>query len=231
MPPTRCWYCSARRITRADAIGRPSSEKPTAPASRIAAISVSSSPRIPRVTVATKPVGTEASDGGPLAQGEDVGGVVDDRVGVGHRDDPAEAARGSGASAGLDVLLVLLPGRAQVDVGVEEGRERVQAGRVDLLGAVGSLAAAPASAISAIRPSRITRSQTRSSPESESSACAPRITRCAATPLPEPRQSSSAIAAGALTPAPRSAMRASGRSPIRSRAPGPGRGRWPARIS
>ncbi len=41
-------------------IGNPSSEKPRAPASRRSAISVSSSPLISRVTVARKPVGTDA---------------------------------------------------------------------------------------------------------------------------------------------------------------------------
>src|SRR6201999_1800901 len=44
-------------------------------------------------------------------------------------------ARGGGAGAGLDVLLALLAGRAQVDVRVEEGGEGVQAFGVDLLDA------------------------------------------------------------------------------------------------
>ena len=42
-------------------IGRPSSENPAAPASRSSAISVSSSPSMPRVTQARNPAGTEAS--------------------------------------------------------------------------------------------------------------------------------------------------------------------------
>ena len=53
--PTRRWYWSARRITRALRIGSPSSEKPTAPAAARSHISVSSSPAMPLVTVATKP--------------------------------------------------------------------------------------------------------------------------------------------------------------------------------
>ena len=60
MPPQSRWYWSARRITRALRIGRPSSVKPTAPASRSSTISVSSSPFMPRVTVARNPTGTEA---------------------------------------------------------------------------------------------------------------------------------------------------------------------------
>ena len=74
--------------------------------------------------------------GGLLAQGAHLVGLVDDRIGVRHRDHPAVAARRGGAGAGLDVLLVLLAGAAQVDVGVEEGGEGVQAARVDLLGAL-----------------------------------------------------------------------------------------------
>ncbi len=57
--------------------------------------------------------------------------VVDDRVGVRHRDHRAEAAGGRRGGAGLDVLLVLLPGRAQVHVRVDERREHVLAGRID----------------------------------------------------------------------------------------------------
>ncbi len=60
VPPQRRWYWRARRITRALAIGRPSSLNPIAPASRSSTISVSSSPAISRVTVARNPTGTEA---------------------------------------------------------------------------------------------------------------------------------------------------------------------------
>ena len=80
-PPARRWYWSARRSTRALRIGRPSSEKPTAPASRSSAISVSSSPSIPRVTLAMKPTGTEASRSArsrtePSTAAESIGGSV-----------------------------------------------------------------------------------------------------------------------------------------------------------
>ncbi len=79
---------------------------------------------------------------GPLAERRDDRGIVDDRVGVRHRDDPAVAARGGGPGPGLDVLAVLLAGRPQMDVRVEEGREGVEPAGVDLLAAVGKLAVA-----------------------------------------------------------------------------------------
>ena len=54
-------YWSARRISPADATGTPSSENATAPASASSAISVSSSPRWPRVIAARKPTAISAS--------------------------------------------------------------------------------------------------------------------------------------------------------------------------
>ena len=54
-------YCTARRISPAEATGMPSSEKATAPVSASSPISVSSSPRWPRVIAARKPTGTSAS--------------------------------------------------------------------------------------------------------------------------------------------------------------------------
>ena len=123
-------------MIRALRIGRPSSVKAIAPASRSSTISVSSSPFIPTVTVAVKPTGTEAWARACSRSAVMSAAVVDRRRGVGHRDDPAVAARGGGAGAGLDVLLVLLAGGAQVDVRVEEGGEGVQAFGVELLGAV-----------------------------------------------------------------------------------------------
>jgi hypothetical protein len=59
--PARRWYCRALRRMRALRIGRPSSESATAPAAASSFMSVSSSPRIPRVTVARKPMPTLAS--------------------------------------------------------------------------------------------------------------------------------------------------------------------------
>ena len=66
---------------------------------------------------------------GALAQRLEDRRGVDDRVGVGLGDDRAVAAGRRGAGAGLDVLLVLAAGRAQVHVRVDEGGERVQARR------------------------------------------------------------------------------------------------------
>ena len=136
-PPARRWYWSARRSTRALRIGSPSSEKPIAPASRSSAISVSSAPSIPRVTLATNPTGTEASRSArsrtePSTAAESIG-----RLGVGHRDHRAVAARGGGPGARLQVLLVLLAGDAEVDVRVDEGRQHQHPLGVDDLGPVG----------------------------------------------------------------------------------------------
>ena len=137
LPPQRRWYWSARRIIRALVIGSPSSEKPMAPASRSSTISVSSSPFMPLVTVARKPTGTEAPARACSRRALDVGGGRDRRLGVGHREDPTEAARRGRAGSRLDVLFVLVAGGAQVHVRVEEGREGVQALGLDQLGAVG----------------------------------------------------------------------------------------------
>ena len=73
--------------------------------------------------------------GGGVAQGAQDRRGVDDGVGVRHRDDGAVAARRGRAGAGLEVLLVLLAGRAQVDVRVDEGGEEVAPAAVDDLGA------------------------------------------------------------------------------------------------
>ena len=137
MPPQSRWYWRARRsITRALTIGRPSSLKPTAPGfaqldhlGQLLALHAAGD-------------GGEEADrdrgagAGLLAQGGDVGGGRDRRLGVGHREDAAVAAGGGGAGPGLDVLFVLVAGGAEVDVGVEEGGEGVQALGLDHLGAV-----------------------------------------------------------------------------------------------
>ena len=88
---------------------------------------------------ARKPTGMRASRRGRVAQRAQDRRGVDDRVGVGHRDDRAEAAGGGGAGAGLEVLLVLLAGRAQVHVRVDEAGEQVAPVAVDDLGALGRL--------------------------------------------------------------------------------------------
>jgi hypothetical protein len=68
---------------------------------------------------------------GPLDERAEHGGRVDDGVGVRHREDGAEAARGGRARAGTDVFLVLAAGRAQVHVRVDERRREHEARRVD----------------------------------------------------------------------------------------------------
>ena len=70
-----------------------------------------------------------------LAEGLDRGRSVHRRLGVGHADDPAVAAGGGRAAARLDVLLVLAPGRAEVDVRVEERGHGEKPVGVDHLGA------------------------------------------------------------------------------------------------
>ena len=58
-------------------------------------------------------------------------GRVDDRLGVGHGEDGAEAAGGGRPRAGRDRLLVLAAGRAQVDVRIDERGREHEAGCVD----------------------------------------------------------------------------------------------------
>ena len=71
-----------------------------------------------------------------LAQRAQHGRIVDDRVGVRHRDDGDEAAGRRGARAGVEVLLVLLARHAQVHVRVDEAGEHVAALAVEHLGAL-----------------------------------------------------------------------------------------------
>ena len=108
-----CAGCAARWT------GLPSSVKPSAPASRSSAISVSASPARPRGDR-----GEEADRDARLAprrlaqRAQDRRGV-DRRVGVRHRDDGDEAAGGGRAGAGVEVLLVLL---ARACAGARAGR-------------------------------------------------------------------------------------------------------------
>ena len=141
-PPARRWYCSALRIIPAETIGLPSSVKAMAPSSRSSAISVSSSPRRPLVIEAVKADGHARVAHGGVAQGPQHGRAVDHRIGVRHRHHRAEAARRGGAGPGLEVLLVLLAGHAQVHVRVDEGRQDMAPGAVDDLGALGHVGAA-----------------------------------------------------------------------------------------
>ena len=125
--PASRWYCSAWRITPAERIGRPSSVKP-------GGAGVGQLRHLGEL-LALLPHGHRGGEAGrdprlragALAQREQDRRRVHHRVGVGHGEDRAEAARGGRAGAGLDVLLVLAPGRAQVHVGVDEAGEGVQA--------------------------------------------------------------------------------------------------------
>ena len=136
IPPASFWYCSALRRMPARCTGLPSSVKPSAPAWRSSAISVSASPCRPRVTRREEADGDARLAAGGLAQRAQDRRGVDDRVGVRHRHDGDEAAGGRGARAGVEVLLVLLPGYAQVHVRVDEAREEVPALAVDRLAVV-----------------------------------------------------------------------------------------------
>ena len=142
--------------------GLPSSVKPSAPASRSSAISVSASPARPRVTAARKPTGTRASRRACSRSEQQHRRRVDDRVGVRHRHDRDVAAGRRGAGAGVDVLLVLLPGRAQVHVRVDEAGEQVPPLAVDHLGAAGVAASRARRARRSRRRARARRAARRS---------------------------------------------------------------------
>ena len=89
---------------------------------------------------------------GGLAQRAQDRGVVDHRVRVGHGHDGHVAAGGGGARARVEVLLVLLPGHAQVHVRVDEaGHEQVRPSpsRTSAPSGAGSEPGAPSSAIAA----------------------------------------------------------------------------------
>ena len=96
-PPASRWYWSAWRMRRASTTGKPSSLKPAAPSRASSTISVSS-----RARLALGDRGQEADRHDRLVRGTLLKRAqhrrrVDDRVGVGHREDAAEAARGRGA--------------------------------------------------------------------------------------------------------------------------------------
>ena len=138
-PPHSRWYWSALRSVPACTTGLPSSVNPSAPASRSSAISVSSSPLRFLRDRGQEPDGYLCLPRGGFDQRSEDGGVVDDGVGVRHRDHRAEAAGRRGGRAGLEVLLVLLAGRAQVHVRVDEPGERVHALGVDGVAVLGRL--------------------------------------------------------------------------------------------
>ena len=68
---------------------------------------------------------------GTLHERPEHGGRVDDRLGVGHGEDGAEAAGGGRLRAGRDRLFVLTAGCTQVHVGIHEGGREHEARSVD----------------------------------------------------------------------------------------------------
>ena len=129
--PAAALYWSARRRSPGDMTGWPSSEKPAAPASASSTISVSSAPAWPFVIAAEEPDRHLGLAPRPLDERAEHGGRVDDRIGVRHGEDGAVAARGGGARARDEILLVLPAGRAQVDVRVDERRREHEALALD----------------------------------------------------------------------------------------------------
>ena len=174
--PVIAWYCSARRIRPAVATGRPSSVKPTAPASaQLAHLGQLARPAGRRVIAARSRPG-RAPRARRAPAGRSTAGGVDDRRGVRHRDDRAVAAGRRRGGARVDRLLVLLAGRAQVDVRVDERREHVLP--------AASTTSVPLGGSSVRRcrarrssPSRTRTSWSPSSPSLGSSTWAPRTTR------------------------------------------------------
>ena len=77
--------------------------------------------------------------------------VVVERVGVGHLEDGRDAAHDRGARPGLEVFLVLGARLAEMDLGVDDARQDVQAGAVDDLAGRRAGRSSPSAAI---RPSR-----------------------------------------------------------------------------
>ena len=116
---------------------------------------------------------------GALAQGAQHRRGVHHRLGVRHREDRAVAAGRGRARAGVDVLLVLAPGRAQVHVGVDEGGEGVQPLGLHDLGAVGRLERSGRADLGdRSRRARAGRPGRRA-PRAGRAACAPRISSVA----------------------------------------------------
>ena len=114
-------YCSARRISPAEATGCPSSVKAAAPEpGELGHLGQ---------LLAAQALRDRGHEAGRdlrllarlLDQGAEDRGRVDDGVGVRHREDRAVAAGGRRGRAGRDRLLVLAAGHAQVHVRVDEG--------------------------------------------------------------------------------------------------------------
>ena len=121
---------SALRSVRAVGTQRPSSENTRTPASTISPISASD---LALEAVRDRPDGEDVGEAGAGGRGPDLvddhGCVVGDGVRVRHRRDRRVAAGRGGPGAGLDGLLVLVAGLAQVRVQVDQARARGRARR------------------------------------------------------------------------------------------------------
>ncbi len=115
-------YWKARRSRPELSTGRPSSENPTAPASASDAELGELRAELAERDRAEEADGDDRLAGRALVQRLHDRGGVDDRVGVRHREDRPETTGSSGRRTRRDVLLVLLPGCAQVHVRIDEGR-------------------------------------------------------------------------------------------------------------
>ena len=156
-------YSRARRISPADATGFPSSENPRAPATAMSPISASSTPFLTLGHAADR-VDRHRPVLLRLGQNElDDRARVDGRLRVRHAGDAGEASRGGGAGSGRDRLLPLVPGLAQVDVHVDEARDRrttparsrtVAAGGVDSLPDAGDAAVFDEDVVRSVDPGR-----------------------------------------------------------------------------
>ena len=165
--------------SRRGATGLPSSVKPSAPVSRSSAISVSASPARPVVIEARKPTGTRASRRAASRSERSTGAESTTGSVFGIAITRDEAAGRGRAGAGVEVLLVLLPGRAQVHVRVDEAGEQVAALAVEHLGAVRAPRASRARRARRSRRRARARRAGASMPARGSSTWAPRISRSA----------------------------------------------------
>ena len=179
IPPLSRWYCRARRSIPAEVTGLPSSVKPIAPTSRSSAISVSSSPRRPRVMLAKKPVGTRArADASAISElTTDAVSTVGTVFGIATiaQYPPAAAAAVPESMSSL----YSWPGVRRCTCGSTNAGNRClpAASTVSAPSGAGSESVPPAAPISAISPPRIRTSWSPSRPVRGSSTCAERISR------------------------------------------------------
>ncbi len=131
--PVTVEYWSARRSIAARSTGRPSSENPAAPRRRQLGHVDQLAALLAAGDGGEEPGRHGGLLAGPLDQTAEQRRRVDHRRGVGHRQDGDEPAGRRGPGAGRDVLLVLVAGRAQMDVRVDQAGRHGQPGGVDLL--------------------------------------------------------------------------------------------------